>query len=619
MQRNIIVLLLISSFLVLEAPLITISLPTGVAAYNGPIYTNAVLGYANITSLSAYNPNPPSGIPPYGASLQLNVMLQANSSEGEYYFWLQDVAQFITNESVVSFVDNVWNDTTPFAGVNNISGNGECYFFLALFSHGSYYAYSTNYFNYKFPLSFYLIINESYNSQGINVDFGYVIIQNGRITPPNPVFYDKVFIPVNNLISASIVIANQTTPNATGLLFIYLGNDLDSEFVWGGYGNGENTTFLSMSSYLALLYMKDEKWVPFPQVFTYGNDTAESANNLHVSIAKNGDAYVTTGTPNYQLLTNNFNPSIPGFLYLDINNSKIPFYINGTLTYNFQGYITEPIRLDFIHNYSVNSSSFAVLQGNYPSLIQPNVSWFKVINITPNYTYYYLVKVNSPIPVYATINGQNVTLTSSWMREGTIIDVENVTYYISSTAREVITSISPNSSISLNSPITITVKTITQYYVNVTSPIPVYAIINGENVTLNSSWFNAGTKIDVENVTYYPTSNERYIIITINPSSALTVNYPINISVNSQKQYLTVINNVSSWYNAGTKVQLNASVPFYEVGKFVGTYNVPVGSYITINGPTEENLILSLNFVVIGGIIAAIGIAVALIIVLRKA
>ncbi|WP_240931385.1 thermopsin family protease [Acidianus sulfidivorans] len=49
-----------------------------------------------------------STVPRYGASLQLNVMLQANSTYGTYYFWLQNIAQFYTNHKLVAFPDNIW-------------------------------------------------------------------------------------------------------------------------------------------------------------------------------------------------------------------------------------------------------------------------------------------------------------------------------------------------------------------------------------------------------------------------------------------------------------------------------------------------------------------------------
>ncbi|TRM85542.1 thermopsin, partial [Sulfolobus sp. A20-N-G8] len=114
MQKVSSILILVAFILLSSMPVL--SLPTGISTNNGPIFTRAVLGYVNITDLLAYNA---SSDYPYGASLQLNVMLMANTSEGNlYYFWLQNVAEFLTNESRMNFVDNIWNATNPFAGIS---------------------------------------------------------------------------------------------------------------------------------------------------------------------------------------------------------------------------------------------------------------------------------------------------------------------------------------------------------------------------------------------------------------------------------------------------------------------------------------------------------------------
>ncbi|MBP1358132.1 MAG: thermopsin family protease, partial [Sulfolobus sp.] len=276
---------------------------------------------------------------------------------------------------------------------------------LSIFYHSSVYVYSTPMFNYSFPLAFYLLISESYVPSGIFVNFTYVIIQSNTILPPHVVTYDRVFIPIPQLQSAYIIINNATTPNETGLFgTIYLGDYLDAELVWGGYGYGESTEFLNMSSYLALMYRSGNSWIPFKVIYDFGKDTAESTQDLHETISNNGDAYVSVGYPDYGLLTNNFNPAIPGFLFLNIT-SKIPFIINSTKTTRFVGYVNYPTKIYFFKNYTINSSSFVIL--NQPSMItiKPS-SYFRNITITPNYTYYYLVTINN---------------ISNWYKEGTTI------------------------------------------------------------------------------------------------------------------------------------------------------------------------------------------------------
>ncbi|WP_338602979.1 thermopsin family protease [Sulfolobus tengchongensis] len=79
--------------------------PVGISSHNGPIYTNAVLGFVNVTSLSAYNSS--YKYAPYGASVQLNVVTEAITPYQTYYFWLQNIVDFLTNNDTFSIEDNI--------------------------------------------------------------------------------------------------------------------------------------------------------------------------------------------------------------------------------------------------------------------------------------------------------------------------------------------------------------------------------------------------------------------------------------------------------------------------------------------------------------------------------
>ncbi|AWR96121.1 hypothetical protein DFR86_00190 [Acidianus sulfidivorans JP7] len=301
-------------------------------------------------------------------------------------------------------------------------------------------------------------------------------------------------------------------------------------------------------------------------------------------------------------------------------NSSIPVYalINGSNSSIVSNWFNAgtTIHVENLTYYPSMQSRYVIINISPSSNIKLNSPTSIIVKIVLQY----YVTVVSPIPVYAIINGENVTLSSNWYNASTAIHVENLTYYISSTAREVITNISPSSSITINSPIKVEVSVIKQYYVNVNSIIPVKAYVNGSLVYLNSSWINKGTFISIMNYTYYANSQERYIILNITPQSFI-VNKPITVRTLTVRQYLVTINGVSNWYNQGSKVLLSASVPIYDVGKFVGTYNVPPGSNITVNSPVVEKLVLSPNYAfdgAIGGIIVVVAIAVVFLLVIRK-
>ncbi|MBP1357090.1 MAG: hypothetical protein JZD40_01170, partial [Sulfolobus sp.] len=98
-----------------------------------------------------------------------------------------------------------------------------------------------------------------------------------------------------------------------------------------------------------------------------------------------------------------------------------------------------------------------------------------------------------------------------------------------------------------------------------------------------------------------------------------TLSSPVNLTVKFLKQYLVIINGVSSWYNKGSTIVLNANVPFYMVGEFVGTYNVSPGSSIVIYGPIKETLVEHVNYLVVGLIAGAVTLTVvAVVVVLTK-
>ncbi|WP_338602897.1 thermopsin family protease [Sulfolobus tengchongensis] len=145
--------------------------PVGISAHNGPIYTDAVLGFANITSLGAYNSS--FNQAPYGASLQLNVVDKVVTPTNTYYLWFQDVAYFLTNNDTMNFGDNIWNFTLPYANVSNVIGEGEISVYNTSY-HQTYYAAGWYISKYYFPFAFYLLINETYNNSGVEVDFAYM-------------------------------------------------------------------------------------------------------------------------------------------------------------------------------------------------------------------------------------------------------------------------------------------------------------------------------------------------------------------------------------------------------------------------------------------------------------
>lgn len=269
--------------------------PIGIAyygEYNGSDFVNyttvkymEAIGYATLYSISAYNSTPPAKVNPYGASLQLNAMLQINTEMSSYQFWLQNVISFITSGDYYYIDDNVWNSTSVFSFLTNssVTGNGAVYFSDE--KHGYYYSYTVGGFNYTFPFSVILYIKlQNITPNGVIVSFGY---NNGG----GVIWYDNVTIHVNDVTSAYMLIDPM---NMTG------GNQFyDLELVFGGEGSGEYSYFNSLNASLALaMELPNGSYVyPYP-LYTFGSDTEESADNLQ-TVFVNGHAYVTLGNDNF--------------------------------------------------------------------------------------------------------------------------------------------------------------------------------------------------------------------------------------------------------------------------------------------------------------------------------
>ncbi|MEM3951067.1 MAG: hypothetical protein QW163_09800, partial [Saccharolobus sp.] len=305
------------------------------------------------------------------------------------------------------------------------------------------------------------------------------------------------------------------------------------------------------------------------------------------------------------------------------------------------------------------------------------------INITILTLPQYFLNVSSNYPVYIFFNGKNATLSNGWYNNGTEIELYS-TWYINQTERQHLVSISLNGKstsvavIIINEPISLKLQYVLQYYIDLISNIPIKALINSTLVTFSPGWYNTGTLISFINMSYYVSNNTRYVILSIVPfnftvnrsitvkvttikeylvtvntpvlitilnrtvntseiwvpagqiisiskyvnisnnvrifynttSYLINVTQPTNINVKPVKEYLVTINGSSEWLPSGSVITLTHSIPIYEQGKWIGTYNVTNGMTITVNEPITETLVKTVNGTFIGGIVIVIAIVI---------
>jgi len=348
-----------------------------------------------------------------------------------------------------------------------------------------------------------------------------------------------------------------------------------------------------------------QAWVNYDSAYSYSQNITVGDERI---VATNYKGTVTSpGTVNvYYTLQYYVTLISPIPVYAIINNENVSLstdWYNATLV----------IQIENLTYYPTVGERYVITS------ISPSetVDLTSPMTIKINTVKQFYVNLVSKIPVYALINGKNETLESNWYNSNTSIQVENLTYYPSNDVRYIIIGIEPSENVTVTSPTTIKIITLKQYYITVVSTIPVKAVINGSQTYLNSSWLNEGTSIYVINYTYYVTKEERYVTTGISPQS-FTVSSPVTVNVSTVKQFLVTINNVSTWYNQGSTVPLKANVPIYDVGEFVGTYNVSPGTTITVNSPITETLVLHPNYVFYGAVAGIIMVVAVIIVLLRK-
>ncbi|WP_243670911.1 thermopsin [Vulcanisaeta sp. JCM 16161] len=189
-----------------------------------------------------------------------------------------------TQGGYYSVADVVWNETATPSTLTGVVGNGE----VTAYGVDEAYEYSTPFSTYKLPLSGYLIIDVAVSGGSAVIGLGYTIIQSGAYRPPQVVWFDNVTIaPDSPVVSAFIEAYNGRLTGS--------GRPMSLELVFGGYGNGEITTFKSLSAELALAYWDGSGWASPPSIYDYSLNPVGSATDLRV-LMQGSVATVSTGS-----------------------------------------------------------------------------------------------------------------------------------------------------------------------------------------------------------------------------------------------------------------------------------------------------------------------------------
>ncbi|MDV3277613.1 MAG: thermopsin [Nitrososphaerales archaeon] len=267
----------------------SLPVPTGIADYGVENFSGSLIPYkqaissvtatAVLNSVTAYNASSPAGASPYGASLQLNVMLRVNTTSGQRVYWLQNVLTLFTNNQTVYFADNIWNSTVPDGTLDPtlVSGSGSVY----PYANRNYYVVGTDIFPYVAPLTAKFPISVSHSGTGVLVRFGYQEAPSGLPLSGPTIYFDNVTIAEHGAITDAAIVVSGYELQPSGTFF-------DAELVFGGECCGAITTFTSMDSTLSMSYTLTNGDVAVPKaVYEFGSDTAEGAFGIQTSLTQN--------------------------------------------------------------------------------------------------------------------------------------------------------------------------------------------------------------------------------------------------------------------------------------------------------------------------------------------
>ena len=240
----------------------------GQAASSGVSYNSSSFeGAATIQNLSVCASSSTCGS--RVLTLQLNLNLGFEDGGNWYVYWIQDIAWLNTaSRELTAFENNIWNLSSSGSSMyaSTVSGSG------AIYSPG-YYAYgiSTPWGYWAtYPASFQLIANASVSSHGQPVVQFMFDLGGGFST------FDQVtFSFVSQLDYSDAFIVNYSSVNPSGLGY-------DSEFVFGGPGNGSSTIDESSDVRLGLQYWNGDNYETVNNAENHGEDTAETITNTDV-------------------------------------------------------------------------------------------------------------------------------------------------------------------------------------------------------------------------------------------------------------------------------------------------------------------------------------------------
>ena len=233
------------------------------------VNTTDVMGVLDLNSTRVFYPydDQPNSFAVQLNSVLHNVDLFGNSS---YSFWTQNVVIYSTRTHQLTFIDNVWNFSSPAFNMtpNALHGSGKLVRYVYYYDVGPT-------MNISFPFELKLYLNSSLRNGNDAVYFNYSV-SSGNVHRSGS--YDTVFFNSSGTakVPASFMISGYS-PTLSGLLY-------DSEMAITGPGGGSNVDVYSINGTMGL-YLYNSTLSSFQAVrsaYDAGVDTGETSYGVDV-------------------------------------------------------------------------------------------------------------------------------------------------------------------------------------------------------------------------------------------------------------------------------------------------------------------------------------------------
>ena len=306
---------------------------------------------ANLTMKSA-NEMYMDGDAVHTFSIQFNAVLNNVTLYGQrgYQYWTQNVVDYSTMTHQLTFIDNIWNFSSPTAVIQGNefhSGNGTAV-------PGVYYYDVGPTFTVNFPFTLHLYLNTT-NIGGYNtVFFNYTIVNttsSGKVMAQSG-SYDRVEFNStggNSAIKAGEANFAVSGTQLTGTGFI----PMDAELILGGEGGGSIADFSNINATMTMKYIPlgGPSYRYIPSAYDVGSETGETSVGIseyysgNVAHLNTGPSFIEglwniSNNPGHVTISGKLQPS-NGFLFINegnnLNNGTAqwsPADLNGT--FNFQ-------------------------------------------------------------------------------------------------------------------------------------------------------------------------------------------------------------------------------------------------------------------------------------------